>query len=136
MAALTAERVTPIKDRYRCVSLKVAAVKILQGAMVALNAAGFAKPAANVAGEIVIGRAEETVDNTTGAAGDKSIRVNKGVHKWNNSGTSAVVQATVGKTCMVEDDNTVAATASNSVAAGIVDEIDPDGGIWVSTPNN
>jgi hypothetical protein len=134
--ALTAGRNTAIKQRGREINLKLkASTTIYIGSMVAVDTNGLAVPASNTASYLVIGRADgDTV--TSAASGDYFIRVNKGVHKWANSSGAPVVQATVGKNCLVEDDQTVTITASNNVVAGVVDSIDADGGIWVSTPNN
>lgn len=135
MAALTKDRNTQIKTRARSISLKVAATtKIYAGALVSVNATGYAIPSADTAGTRVIGRAEELADNTAGADGAKTIRVNKGVHHWNNAGGGpAVDQDDIGKNAMVTDDNTVGESSTNSIVAGVIDEIDADGGIWVAT---
>lgn len=135
MAALTVDRNTAAKTLGRRISLKVkAATKIFAGSLVAVEAAtGFAVPAADTVGHQVIGRAEEQVDNTAGASGDKEVRAHKGVFKWGNNAGAPVVQATIGDSVMVGDDNSVRITSTNSIPAGIVDSIDPDGGIWVAT---
>jgi len=134
MANLTADRNTAAKTLGRRISLKVkAATKIFAGSIVAVEAAtGFAVPAGDVVGHQVVGRAEEQVDNSAGANGDKEVRVSKGVFKWVNNG-SAVVQATIGDSVMAADDNSVKPTSTNSIAVGTCDSIDPDGGIWVAT---
>jgi hypothetical protein len=128
MAALTADRRTLIKNRTEQISLPVAATtKIYAGSMVAKNAAGDAIPATNTAGLLVVGWADEYVDNTAGAAGDKRIKVGSGVAGFANGGS--VTKAHVETTVMVVDDQTVNPTASNSVKAGILKEIDPTDGI-------
>lgn len=133
--AITADRNTAIKRRGRTIVAKMAVVKLYAGQLICANASGFAAPAADTANFIILGRAEETVDNTGGSAGDKSIRVTKGVFKWANAAsTPAVVQGDIGRTAYVSDDQTVARTGgSNNVVAGVIDEIDADGGIWVAT---
>ena len=59
--------------------------------------------------------------------------VEAGVFKFFTTGVNAITAADVGKTCCVLDNQTVvrAAGTSNSIVAGTVDSIDPDGGIWV-----
>ena len=68
-----------------------------------------------------------------GLDGAKTITVKQGVFKWANKGADAVTQALVGLSCSIEDDQTVRATAAGSSTAGVVNEIDADGGIWVET---
>ncbi len=59
-------------------SYKQAAVKIYKGAIVALNAAGYVQPMAHGTANLkFVGVANETVDNTAGAAGDKSVTITK-----------------------------------------------------------
>jgi hypothetical protein len=114
-------------------AFKIAAsTKIYAGSLVAINSSGYAVPAGATAGHRVIGRADETIDNSAGANGALSVRVEQGCFKWTNSAGSAVAQSGVGAVCYVEDDNTVASSASNSIVAGIVVEVESDG-IWVMT---
>lgn len=133
MAVLTQDRDTERRrlDR-RIVLLMEAATEIFAGSMVSVNAAGFAVPSTNTAGEFFRGRAEKAVNNT-GAQGATKIVVSIGVFKWTNSAGSAIVQASIGDEVFCEDDNTVALVASNSLKVGRVDEIDDDGGIWVDS---
>lgn len=59
-------------------SYKLAAVKVYKGALVGVNSSGFATPMTHAtAGLKFIGVANETVDNSGGAAGDKSVNVTK-----------------------------------------------------------
>lgn len=56
----------------------MAAVKIFKGAIVAVNSSGYAVPIdPSVAGHRFIGVANETVDNSAGSAGAKSLNVTK-----------------------------------------------------------
>lgn len=133
MAALTEERNTEIKSRGPLVVVPVkAGAKILNGAWVGVDAGGFAVPAADVAGLVAVGRAEETVDNAGGADGGQVLRVSKGVFKYDNSPTAPVTQAQAMRPVFVEDDHTVAATSTAGVLAGICYELDPDGGVWIA----
>jgi len=103
--------------------------RIFAGTIVALNAAGNAIPAADTASTRVIGRAEETVDNIGGLAGDRSIVVKPGCFKYNNSPANPVTIASIGLPCFILDDNTVAVAAgpTNDIRAGIVVRVDADG---------
>lgn len=128
MAALTKERDTPeIANGGKCLSLPVAgSATIYQGAMVALNADGYAVPAKKAAGLTAAGRAEETVINP-GSDGAVSIRVARGVFVYANSASGKVSAANVLKPCYIEDDQTVTTAAAGSSAAGLVIRVDESG---------
>lgn len=133
MAALAADRITPSRKTGRSFLGKLAAAtKIYMGSLVAKNAAGNVVPASDTAALKVIGVALETVDNTAGAAGDKSVQLLTGVFKFGNAG-GAIVLASTHALAYVADDNSVttAAVAVNDVIAGLVDAIDSDG-VWLS----
>ena len=131
--ALSADRNTPMKDG-ELVNVPVATtVKIYAGALVALNASGYATPGAVATTLTYLGRAEEQVDNTGGADGAKTVNVRrKKAFKWKNHGADAIVQADLGKTCYIFDDETVAKTDGTATrsAAGKVVGLDSDG-VWV-----
>lgn len=131
--ALSKERLTPRMGdapHVTLLSLPVkAGVKIYAGSLVVIDA-GYAAPARTAVGLIAIGRAEETVDNTTGAAGDESVEVRRGAYKYKNSAAADLIaQADVGKDCYIVDDETVAKTDGTATRskAGKVLSIDSDG---------
>jgi hypothetical protein len=129
--ALSGERNTPAR-RSGDWSIPVAAnAKIFAGALVVIDA-GFAKPGATALNLLAQGRAEETVDNTGGAAGAASVRVRAGTFLFKNLGADPVVQADLGKDCFIVDDETVAKTngANTRSRAGVVREVGA-GGVWV-----
>ncbi len=96
-------------------------VIIFDGTIVAVDAAGNANPASDTAGLRVQGRAENMVDNTGGAAGDKTVNVRRGVFGWTNSETDPVSKAEVGKIVYVDDDITICKTGgTNHLAAGLL----------------
>lgn len=130
--ALAKDRNTADRARNIIVVPMAAATTIYAGALVAANAAGYAVPGSTAATLTYLGRAEEQVINS-GSAGDKSITVRRATpFKWKNSGADPVTQASLGKTCYIVDDETVAATSNSSArsAAGIVVGLDSDG-VWV-----
>lgn len=133
--ALAAERDTKSKETGITVVYGVkASAKIFAGALVAVDATGYLLPAGDTSAHKVQGRAAQTADNTGGASGAITCRVEQGVFKWANSSASAVVITSVGHIVYAEDDQTVKlAAATNTVIAGICTELDADGGIWVST---
>lgn len=112
--------------------------RIFAGTMVALNSSGYAVPAADTSGYIVIGRASKTVDNRTGqaGAGDNAaltIDVERGVFGWSSSGITD--DSSVGAVAYVVDDHTVAATSTTyTIIAGTVVDYS-DGKVWVDTFN-
>ena len=60
------------------VSYKVSNVKIFKGANVGVNSLGYLVPMSHATASLkFVGVANDTVDNTAGAAGDKSLNVTK-----------------------------------------------------------
>jgi hypothetical protein len=131
--ALTKDRNTQMKDG-ELVAVPVAADAVIYaGALVVANATGYAAPGSAATTLTYLGRAEEAVDNTGGADGAVTVQVRRGkAFKWANSGSDAVTQAELGKTCYIEDDETVAKTDGTGTlsAAGTVVAVDSDG-VWV-----
>lgn len=130
---LTADRNTQMKDGELIAVPVAAAMKIFAGSLVAANATGFATPGAVATTLTYLGRAEGAVDNTAGADGAVSVLVRRGkAFKFANSAADAVTQASLGKVCYIEDDQTVSATsnAGTRSAAGNVVGVDTDG-VWV-----
>ena len=101
---------------------------IYQGALVALDASGYAIPGKKAESLTAVGRAEETVTNT-GADGELVIRVARGVFVFDNTATSAnkITAAHVLKPCYMEDDHTVTALATGASVAGTVIRVDDEG---------
>lgn len=129
--ALTQPRDTKSRHSGRWTYPVAAATRIWQGALIVLDA-GYAKPGATAAGLIALGRAEETVDNTTGAAGALSVSAERGTFYFDNSSTDPVTQADVGKAVYIVDDETIAKThaANTRSIAGILRAVDTHG-VWV-----
>lgn len=110
-----------------------ASAVIYAGALVMRNAAGFLVKATEATGLVGAGRAEETVDNSSGANGDKSLRFRPGVFRFaNSSGADEITAADIGALCYAVDDETVAKTSNTNArsAAGTVEMIDANG-VWV-----
>jgi len=112
----------------------VAASTLIEaGHMGAKNAAGYAVPASDTAGLIVLGRVENTVDNSGGADGDERVRIlRKNVFLLKNSGTAPLTIADIGGNAYVEDSETVttAAGALNGIVAGKILDVESEG-VWV-----
>jgi hypothetical protein len=122
MTATTTAREAKRKDG-EVISYPIAAVKIPKGALVNINAAGFATNATDASGETFAGVAYETVDNSAGSAGDTEIRVQ-------STGTFVLVdgggngaQTDVGVAFKVVDNQTVTdAATTNNLTAGVAVE--------------
>ncbi|MDP1675662.1 MAG: hypothetical protein Q8L88_02260 [Bacteroidota bacterium] len=129
-AALAEDRSTEERVmQYRTYGV-LASTKIYAGSMVAITAAGYAVPAADTAGLILVGRAEEQVDNSAGASGALSITVKRGTFSWAATGMSI---ANVGDPVFVLDDQTVDVTggSTNKVFAGVIAEYVSATEVWV-----
>ena len=117
MADITERKASTDRQDGVVLSFKLAVEKIY-------DAAGFAINAGDDANTVVVGVADETVDNTAGAAGDVEIKVRRtGVFTF-NSGFSAA-QADVNTLCYAVDNQTVdlAATTTNDVLVGRIVEV-------------
>ena len=103
------------------------------GGLVALNAAGYAVPAADTASFKVAGVAEETVKSGSVAGADKVLVRRGAVHLFAKAaGANTLTIADIGTVCYVADDQTVQDDgAANDVKAGVVLQLDDDGGVWV-----
>ena len=90
MAKLTDVRDTPeIANGAKVIAVPVkGGTTIYQGALVALDASGYAIPGKKAESLTAVGRAEETVTNT-GADGELVIRVARGVFVFDNTATAA-----------------------------------------------
>ena len=122
-----------------------AGVKIEAGKIVALDTSGNAKeyaPAANGSAgtEIVVGRCEETVDNSSGAAGAEQVRARIGVFRWNNDTTGKVAtKAHIGDAVYGTDSETIqtdahtqAGGSAECTKVGRLIDVDSEGA-WVAT---
>ena len=125
MTATTTAREAKRKDG-EVISYPMAAVKIPKGALVNINASGFATNATDAAGETFAGVAYETVDNSAGNAGDSAIRVEtQGTFVFVDGGGNGA-QTDIGLTFKIVDNQTVTdASTSNNIVAGVaVESID------------
>lgn len=133
MAALTQDRNTQRAEGDAYDYPVLAATTIYGGAIVALDADGWAKPAATATGLIVVGRAEARADNASGANGDITVKARPGVFRFaNSSAGDAIAQAQIGDDCYVVDDQTVAKTDGTGTRskAGKIVQVDAQG-VWV-----
>lgn len=118
MAALAADKAI-VQVTGRVEYLVKASTHIYKGAMVAVSTTdGYAVPASDTANLVVVGIAAHGVNNT-GANGAAKVHVRRGRFEVN---CDSAVQAMVGSTICVKDDQTLqtAAAATNDVVAGTV----------------
>lgn len=137
MTATTTERDTeqysagPIPVYY--VVPLAANVKVYAGTIAAVQA-GFAQGAlGNVATQKVWGRFVQTVDNTGGAAGAQSAKIESGGFRWENSASGDLIaQADVGQRCFAADNQTAAKTSATNTRSdmGVILGVDATG-VWV-----
>lgn len=133
MANLTENRPsqeTPGKVR-RC-PVK-ASTKTYQGGMAGIDSNGWAGPLAPGSARSV-GYFTEEIDNSTGANGDKTVEVESAIRPMDNDGTNPVAKQHIGGPCYVVDDHTVGSSATSTIVAGTVWDIDAAGKIWVKIP--
>ena len=126
MAALTNVRDTSeLGGKYIALPVK-GATTIYQGAIVAVDANGYAIPGKKATGLKAAGRAEETVENK-GGDGDAVIRVSRGTFVFENSTSGEITAADVLSLCYMEDDQTVTKTGTGASVAGLVIRVDDEG---------
>lgn len=134
--ALTQERDTQRRNGDQAVGPVAAATKILAGALVcAQTGANFLTKGATATTLRGIGVADETADNTSGAAGAISVKYRRdGWFRFKNSSAGdAITLADVGADCFIVDDEVVAKTNGTNTrsVAGKVRDVDADG-VWIS----
>lgn len=105
-------------------ALKMAAVKIYEGALVAVNSSGYADNAGDDSGAVFAGVAQETKDNSGGAAGDLEVVIRSGGIVQVGAAFSAA-QTNVGDEVTLSDNQTVdlAANTTNDVTCGRIVEV-------------
>lgn len=133
MTALTSDRNTPRMEGDLRVGAVAAATLIFAGAIVMRDAAGNLTKGQTATGLVGVGRAEERVDNSTGAAGDEDLPYRPGCYRVvNSAGADEITTADCGNKCFAVDDQTVAKTDGTGTRspAGIIDDVDAHG-VWV-----
>ena len=133
MTALNQDRNTLRRDGQQIEPGVAANVQIFAGALVAINAGGFAVPGSTAVGMAGAGVAEFRADNRGGVAGAIRVRLNRQPHQFGNSSAAdAITLADIGNPCYIVDDQTVAKTDGTGTRsrAGRVFDVDADG-VWV-----
>ena len=127
MTALAAPADRPWRAGDVAIVGLAAATRIWHGSVIEMSA-GYATPGTLGAGKRYFGVALETVDNRTGAAGDRTIKVRRrgAVYMQFMSGDKPAI----GDLAYLVDDSTVRATSGGNSALGRVVGADDDG-VWV-----
>jgi len=130
---LTADYDAERKDGILVAYAVAARAVIYKGAMVCLNARGYAVPAADAPGLKFVGFAYERGDNAAGEDGDLWVRV------WKDGSfrvaMSSAANEDLGVDAYVADDNAVALDTSYSIWAGTIVELAADGVVRVLIRN-
>lgn len=130
MAALTDNRDTRelANGRGQVAKFDIVNAEIVYaGGMLAVDSAGEVHAASDTLGLRVLGRVPAKVDNT--ADGEKS-EPQRGIFRYANHTSNALSRNNIGQPCYVVDDQTVAASSTNLVPAGLVFDVDSEG-VWV-----
>lgn len=136
MTALSADRNTPRADGAIERHPVKGGTRIFAGALVCLDAAGWAVPGATSATLVTLGRAEASVDARDAANGGVGVDIRRGTFRWSNGAAGdAVTRADIGKPAYVVDDQTVARVnpgGNTRSVAGIIRNVDAQG-VWVES---
>lgn len=109
-----------------------ASSRIYKGAALCRNATGYLVPAANTAGFTFVGWAEQSVDNSAGAAGALEVIYLTAVsQRMKNEASALVAQVNLYGKVWIHDDQTVRGTPGNGVVAGIAEKIESNGDVMV-----
>lgn len=133
MTALATDRRTPERSGDRREPAVKGSTLIYAGAIVAMGADGYAVPMSTATTLKGIGRAQERVDNSSGADGAETVRVDRGIFRYANSAAAdEITAADIGNDCYGVDDQTVAKTDGTSTrsVAGTIFDVDAQG-VWV-----
>lgn len=133
MAALTTDRNTLRRPGDEIEPPVGAGAKLFAGALVAINATGFAVRGATSTTLKGAGVAMHRADNTGGADGAIRVKLDKRPARFANSTSGdAITLADIGANCFMVDDQTVAKTNGTNTrsVAGKVFDVDADG-VWV-----
>jgi hypothetical protein len=133
MTVLTADRATAQRANSEFSYPVAAAARLFAGALVCINASGFAVRGAASTTLRAVGAAIEPADNAAGANGAITCKVRRGLWRFENSAAGDLITlADVGAQCFIVDDSQVARTNGSSTrsVAGVVRDVDTLG-VWV-----
>lgn len=112
-----------------------ASVTCFQGALVSVDASGYARPARTSTTDKCIGVCRAKVANGAVAAAVNVEVDGEGVYGpfANSASGDLIARANIGSVCYVVDDQTVALTSGSStrIVAGTVFDVDAAGGVYL-----
>lgn len=132
MSALTQDKKTEYTEGVEITLPVYQATTIYAGALVAVNASGYAIPASDTSGLFFMGVAREYVDNSSGSSGDKTVTVRRrGLFKMTLGHSISV--ANIGDNVFVVDDQTVdvAANVTNAIFCGNITGYISSASAWI-----
>ncbi|MBI1214545.1 MAG: hypothetical protein GC185_01845 [Alphaproteobacteria bacterium] len=133
MTALTQDKATPQSAGDYLDAPVASGKKIYTGALVAMSSTGYITPGATATTLKGVGVAQEQVDNTDGADGDVTVRVDRRPYWISNSDTDPVGLEDIKADCYIVDDQTVAKTNGTNTrsVAGKIMNVDANLGVLV-----
>lgn len=137
-AMLSKDRATPMRAGTTINIGVAASTKIYTGGMVAVNASGYAVPAAPSISNTIVGKSEEYVDNSSGVNAAKTINIGTGIYRFDNGiVANAVADDDIGKIAYAFDDHTVWVHNNSGTLppAGRVYDVDSSG-VWIDFRGN
>jgi hypothetical protein len=130
----TADRNTLARDARDFEYPVATGVKLYAGTIACIDTAtGYATPGDTSTTLFPVGRVKETIDNTAGADGDVTVKVERGCFRFGNSAAAdEITLADVGAAPYLVDDITVAKTSDTGTrsAGGVIRDVDANG-VWV-----
>jgi hypothetical protein len=116
-------------DEY-LIPLPVKANAVIRQGSLVMVAGGYAEEAGPGTGKVALGVAQESVDNTGGGDGAKTVLVRRGVFRLENDPADPVGPTELGKDVYATGPNTVGKTGTGRSKAGRALKVEPDY-VWV-----
>lgn len=122
MAAVTANQVIKRRNGHRRSVSVAASTTIYEGTFVFVTAAGYGTGAIASGANVYAGVAVETVDNSSGSNGEKTVEVicDKNCEFELTLGSAAI--ADIGDTVYATDNFTITKTSTSNSAMGVITE--------------
>lgn len=134
MTAATKDRDTRRINGDRRSGPMASGVKAWGGTLACYNASGFLTKGATSTSLTCVGVFRETVDNSAGGDGAIAGDVEAGIFGpfANSTSTDLIDVTSIGKTCYIVDDQTVAKTTGSNTrsAAGFIHDVTAEG-VWI-----
>lgn len=107
-------------------------VSIKKNDLVAVDPKGYAITAADMGAKLLLGCAENSVDNSVPTAEPKQVVIARNRHfLLANDSANPVTQADIGKPVTIAAANTVSTSQAGKLIVGVCMGIAQNGGVWV-----